>query len=85
MNYNEIGHVCPRTNRRCIEVSLFFAEYCDEENGYTYDPEMAACGLEPWRRIDGVDAHVRGTSFDIWYADGGYKRDRSPTYPVYVK
>ena len=81
MNYNEIGHVCPFTNRRCITIYEFSMNHVDDY-GYLYNSDQV--DLEPWVLVDGVDAHNSSDKFDVWFASGDCIVSDMDD-PIYVK
>jgi len=51
---------------------------------YKYDAEARELGLECWRLIDGIDAHIGGGMFDIWFANGNKPKTVNGGYVIYV-
>lgn|SRR5690606_36844000 len=68
------GYVCARTGRVAVLVATFAAS---ELNGstaaYLFDQDAEdAMQPEAWRTVEGVDGHLNGERYDIWFTDGGY-------------
>lgn len=67
---------CPKTGRRLVYV-WEWAKRPDalvDEYAYWFSPEADACGLDPWRLVEGVDAHIGAFDlFDVLFADGTYR------------
>lgn len=76
---------CPDTGRRLVSV----AEWNDrpdaliDEYAYWYSPEAAEMGLDPWRLIEGIDAHMQGRAFDVDFANGTYHTTPGH-HPIYI-
>lgn len=68
------GYVCPHTGRVAVLISTFAAsELNGDVAAYLFSQDAEDMHLEPWRMIDGVDAQLNGETFEIWFADGGFK------------
>jgi hypothetical protein len=68
---NEVGHVCPRTDRVAVSVSAFAASDLNgEAPAYWYSVADEEFGFDPWRLVDSVDSSLGGKSFDVWFASG---------------
>jgi hypothetical protein len=72
--HKEPGYVCPRTGRVAVSVPAFVASDLNgDAAAYFYSQQAEDMNLDPWRMIEGIDAHINGESFEIWFADGGFK------------
>ena len=66
---------CPETGRRVVTV----AEWNNrpggliDESAYWFNPEAADVGLDPWRLIEGIDAHTNGREFDVLFPPASYR------------
>jgi len=70
----EPGWVHPGTGR----VAVLASDYADSDfNGegvaYWYNEDADVMGYECWTMIDGIDPHVSGGSWDVWFVHGAYK------------
>jgi hypothetical protein len=86
--YNEVGHLCPRTNRRAITLRRFH-EIGPDVWGYLYNPEAAEFDMEPWRVVEDVDPLVMsdGTPrdvYDVWLASGRCRENQPGDTVLYV-
>lgn len=61
--YNTPGHVCPVTGRLAMTVADAYARDDSPDRHFlTYNREAAEMNMEPWGRLDGIDATVeKGT------------------------
>lgn len=66
---------CPRTGRRVVTVAQWAARPDElvDEHAYWFDPEGEERGADPWRLVEGADAHMRGEGFDVLFANGTYR------------
>jgi hypothetical protein len=55
-----------------------------DEYAYWFNPEADAQGLDPWRLIEGLDAHLGSDDYDVLFVNGGF-RTVSAGWPVYVR
>lgn len=78
---------CPETGRRlaCVREWAKRPDALVDEYAYWFNPFAAARGLDPWRLVEGVEAHI-GTFdlFDVLFADGTYRTVEGRA-GVYVK
>lgn len=82
--HKEPGFVCPKTGRVAVRISDFAASDLNgDSSAYLFSQEADDMGLDPWRAIEGVDAHLKGEAFDIWFADRGFKT-AGPQSSVFV-
>lgn len=66
---------CPETGRRVVTVAEWHnrPDELIDEYAYWFNPEAADAGLDPWRLIEGIDAHTDGHAFDIDFASGTFR------------
>lgn len=86
LKYNEPGHVCPRTKRKCVTVEGY--DQMLWENGdipaYQYSPTAELMGLDPWRLVEGVDRYLnRSRGWVLCYASG-HETNVPSDFTVYV-
>lgn len=77
---------CPDTGRRVVTVAQWNARPDEliDEYAYWYDPEADAMGLDPWRLIEGIDAHTNEEKFDVLFVGSSY-RTTPGEHPIYVR
>lgn len=77
---------CPETGRRRVTVAEWNnrPDALIDKYAYWYDPEAAEMGLDPWRLIEGIDAHARDGLYDVDFANGTY-RTTPGEHPIYVR
>lgn len=63
------GYIHWETNRVALSLQQFHDLGADV-TGYLYSREADAFGMEAWRSVEGLDAHVSGGGFDLWFASG---------------
>ena len=87
-DYNEIGHVCPRTER----VALTVAEAFDRDDRadrvfYTYNAVAYAEGRDPWRTIDNINGDRCGATPPIYELVFvfGLPIQVNSGYPIYMQ
>lgn len=90
--YNVAGHVCPSTGRLAMTVADAYARTDMPDRHFAlYNVEAEACGMDPWRMIDGMDATVetgadgRPFSYTLDFADGRSVADISPERVIYMQ
>lgn len=72
MNYNELGHVCSETGRKCVRAYDYAnSEFNGDHYAYLYSEELEEMGLDPWRAIDGIDLYLDGERAELWFDNGG--------------
>lgn len=59
---NQYPDPCPETGRRVVTVAEWNnrPDELIDEYAYWFNPEAADVGLDPWRLIEGIDAHTNG-------------------------
>jgi len=63
------------TDRRLVSVAEWNARPDEliDECAYWFNFEAAQVGLDPWRLIEGIDAHINGGAFDVIFVNGTFK------------
>lgn len=76
----------PTTGRRTVAVEEWAnrPDALTDSYAYWYVAAAEGMGLEPWRLIEGIDAHVAGGLFDVLFVGSGY-RTVPGSHPIYVK
>jgi len=65
------GYVCPSTGRVAVSVAeLAESDLNGDVTAYFLDENAELFGLDGWRTVEGIDPHVDGTEFDIWFESG---------------
>lgn len=74
------------TQRRAVTVAAWAKrpDYLLDAAAYWFRPDSEALGLDPWRVIDGVDAHMTGDAFDVWFASGTCAENIPGEKTIYV-
>lgn len=86
LKYNEPGHVCPRTNRKCVTIEGY--DKILRESGdlwaYQYSPTAELMGLDPWRLIEGVIGCLNKERGWILCYASGHETTVPSDFTVYV-
>jgi len=65
------GYVCPSTGRVAVSVAeLAESDLNGDITAYWLNENAELFGLDGWRTVEGIDPHVDGTEFDIWFESG---------------
>lgn len=77
---------CPDTGRRVVTVAEWNnrPDELIDEYAYWFNPEAADVGLDPWRLIEGIDAHTNGREFDVLFPPASF-RTVTGEQPIYVR
>jgi len=77
---------CPETGRRVVTVAEWNnrPDELIDEYAYWFNPEAADVGLDPWRLVEGIDAHTNGREYDVDFANGTFKTVTGGQ-PIYVR
>lgn len=68
------GFVHPATGRVAVLVGdLADSDLNGDVPAYFYSEEAEGLGFDPWRVIEGIDAHTGGQDFDVCFACGTYR------------
>lgn len=68
------GYTCPITGRVAVRVAeLANSDLNDDITAYWLDENAELFGLDAWRTVEGIDPHVDGSAFDIWFGGSGSK------------
>lgn len=75
-----VGYVCPETGRVAVRVDdLADSDLNGDAWAYLLNEEAQEMGLDPWRLVEGIDAHTKDGRFDVCFASGTYKTVESGT------
>ena len=83
---NQYPDPCPHTGRRVVTVAEWNnrPDELIDEYAYWFNPEAADVGLDPWRLIEGIDAHTNGREFDVLFPPASF-RTVTGEQPIYVR
>lgn len=71
---NTVGAIDCETGRVCVLVADYAASGLNgDAPAYWYSADAASFCMDPWALIDGIDPHVSGQQFDVWFASGSCK------------
>lgn len=71
----QAGDTCPTTGRVAVTVAdLADSNLNGDVTAYWLDENADFFGLDPWRTVEGIDKHLDGSGFDVWYAGGGSRK-----------
>ena len=74
---------CPETGRRVVTVAEWNnrPDELIDEYAYWFIPDTLG---DPWRLIEGIDAHTKGDAFDVLFVSGTF-RTVTGEQPIYVR
>lgn len=68
------GYVHPTTGRVAVLVAdLAASDLNGDVPAYFYSEEAEGLGFDPWRLVEGIDAHTSGQDFDVCFDSGTYR------------
>lgn len=82
---NEYIDPDPSTGRRVVTIAQWDKrpDALIDTCAYWFSKEAYECSMDPWSVVDGVDKHVDGAGFDVWFASGQMKA-AAGTQQLYV-